>query len=736
MNLTKRNIIILSLIAASSAQVTVVAATNLTGKNIVNEISDYVYPANRAATPESFNYMADGESYASLSKDGKTIDVFDIKTGSKTSTLFDTNNTREVKLNEIEGFILSPDCSKVIVWDKSEKIYRRSMKARYYVYEVRTRILRPLSTDFKMTQSPAFSPDSRMVAFVAENNIYIKKLDYNSQVAVTTDGAVDKIINGATDWTYEEEFTVTSTLTWAPDNLTLCYVKFDESEVPYYNLEQYKGSCDPKNQYALYPGTFTYKYPVAGQKNSRVSVHSYDIETRKTKDITLPDSKIEYIPRIAFGPSADCLLVLTLNRDQNRFEIYNVNPRSTVAKSIYVDESKAWIDDRSYENITIQNDGFVVCSNKSGWNHFYKYSYAGALVRTITSGTFDATNYYGEDAQGYQYYQAALPTPMDRTVYRVDKKGVVTALTALGGTGAANFSDNCAYAVYSYSNATTPTTYTLCRADGKKLRSIEDNADYAARYKSKVVDKEFVKVQSDGYELNAYIIKPRNFDASKKYPVVMYQYSGPGSQSVLNKWEMDWMYYFADNGFVVLCVDGRGTGGRGYDFMTKVYRDLGHYETIDQLAGARYIASQSYVDAQRIGIFGWSYGGYETLMAVSADGNPFKAAVAVAPVTDWRFYDTVYTERFMLTPAQNEDGYNASAPLKHADKMSTKLLLMYGTSDDNVHPANTLEYVSALQSNGILCDMLVFPNMNHSIYGCNSRAVVYAKMFQFFKENL
>ncbi len=702
----------------------------------VSQIAPYVMPANVPASPKSFAYMPDGVNIAMLSDDGKTIDVCDIKSGKAVSTLVSADNTRESRLTAFDGFVLSPDAKYVLVWTNKQSVYRRSYTAEYYVYEVRTRLMRPLSTRFKQTMIPCFSPDSRMVAFVAENNIYIKKLDYNSEVAVTVDGAAGKIINGATDWTYEEEFTLTSTLSWSPDNTALSYVKFDESDVKLYSLETYAGACNTRSEYALYLGAFSYKYPVAGQTNSRVTLHSYDVETRKTKDIALPDSRIEYIPRIAYGPTARELMVVTLNRDQNRMEIYAVNPAATTTRSVYVQESKAWILPQSYEDLYLGKTGFVVAApDAEGYVQLKKYSYNGALMQTVTTGKCDVTAYYGEDAAGSHYYQAASPTPMDRTVYRTTAKGSVL-ISKNAGTTSMTFAPNMTYGVMRYSDIDTPPVYTLTTSAGKAVRTLEDNAEYASRMAALRVKKEFLTIKSDDVELNAYIIKPADFDPNKKYPVVMYQYSGPGSQEVLNRWQMDWMNFFAQNGFIVMCADGRGTGGRGTSFMYKVYRNLGYYETIDQLAAARYALSLSYVDSKRIGIFGWSYGGYETLMAVSAKDNPYAAAVAVAPVTDWRYYDTVYAERFMLTPMQNDEGYNTSAPIKHVSDMSTRLLIMYGTADDNVHPANTLEYVSALQAQGILCDMLVFPNMNHSIYGCNARAVVYAKMYDYFCRNM
>ncbi|MDO4319505.1 MAG: alpha/beta fold hydrolase [Bacteroidales bacterium] len=722
-------------IIAAAAIITAVGQSNAANP-LVSEIAPYVYPQNRPAAPDGFTYMPDGKTYAVIADDGRGIECFDIRSGESTGMLVDLSSTRETRLDAIDGFTLSPDASQILMWTDSQPVYRRSFKARYYVYEVRSRLLRPLSTVHATQQSPIFSPNSRMVAFVSDNNIYVKKLDYQTEVSVTDDGAAGKVINGIPDWVYEEEFTTVCSMAWAPDNLTLCYLKYNETEVPTYDMTTYEGTCDPHTQYALYPGTWSYKYPVAGKPNSKVSLHSYDVETRKIKDIALPDERIEYIPRLEYGPDDTRLIVSTLNRDQNHFEIYSVNPKSTVAKSIYTEDSRSWIDPVTYENLKLLPDGFVVNSWRSGYNQLYQYSYAGAEMRQITSGDTDATAYYGCDAAGNHYYQVAAPTPLDRTVRRIDRKGNVTDLSATAGTSAAQFSPDMQYMMLSHSDVSHAPVYTLCTAAGKAVRTVEDNSAFMAQTGKLAGKREFFTMTSDGNILNGYVMRPTDFDASRKYPVIMYQYSGPGSQEVLNRWQLDWQDAFVRAGYVVMCVDGRGTGGRGRDFCDVVYRRLGYYETIDQIAAARHAASLDYVDASRIGIFGWSYGGYETLMAASAQGNPYKAAVAVAPVTDWRFYDSVYAERYMLTPQQNEDGYRESAPLNRAGELSCQLLLMYGTADDNVHPANSLQYVSALQADGVLCDMLVFPNMNHSINGCNARSVVYAKMLDWFNKNL
>ncbi len=702
----------------------------------VGELAQFTAPATTPAAPE-ISFMPDGNSYVERSADGKKLTVKDIATGKETSTLFDVTYTRESTLDDFEGFMLSPDASKILVWRESEKIYRRSTTAKYYVYEVRSRLLKPLSVDHPRQSVPLFSPDSRMVAFVADGNIYAAKLDYGTEVAVTTDAVPGKIINGATDWTYEEEFGVTSLMTWAPDNLTLCYVRTDETDVPAYTLPIYSGFCNPDEKYELYPGVLSYKYPVAGKPNSSVSVHSYDVETRKTKEVELPAGAGYYIPRIEYGPDASMLMVSTLNRDQNHYEVFKANPKSTVTRSVYSDQSKAWIEEMVYSTISFGANSFVVASDADGFTRYYEYSYSGSKLAEISQPGVDATAYYGSDEAGNHYYQAAAPTPMDRTVYRLDRKGVRTAVSPGEGTSSAVFAPGCTSMLLNHSAIGKVPVCSLNKPDGKQIRVLEDNAALAAKYSSLIAPKEFFKMRNDsGAELNGYIVKPRDFNASKLYPVIMSQYSGPGSQQVLNRWSVDWEDYFASKGYVVICVDGRGTGGRGTAFRTVVYKNLGHYETIDQLAAARYAASLPYVDPARIGIYGWSYGGYEALMCASADDCPFAAAVSIAPVTDWRFYDTVYTERFMLTPQQNERGYSDSSALGRALHLACPLLMMYGTADDNVHPANTLSYVSRLQNAGILCDMFVFPQMNHSINGCNARAVVWARMLSFFDSKL
>lgn len=725
----------LSLLAATTAG----AAT----AGVMHDLAPYVYPQNAAPTPDRPVFTPDGLSYLELSDDGNRIVSRDIATGKEKETVMDVTTTRENKLpGAIEEFTLSPDGTRLLVAVGKTPIYRRSYTATYYLYEIRTRLLRPLSDTHATQRAPLFSPDGRIVAFVApDNNIYLKKTDYNTEVAVTKDGNAGSVINGVPDWVYEEEFTTDCSMAWAPDSQTLCYLRYDESQVPLYSFPLYEGTCDPKPQYALYPGQFTYKYPVAGQPNSTVTLHSYDVDNRKVKDLSLPDSRIEYIPRIAYGgESSDRLMVVTLDRDQTSMELYSLNPRSGVSKVVLSERSDAWLPTDTYEQLTFEKDGFVVLSARTGWQHAYEYTYAGALQRTLTSGDYDVTAYYGTDAKGNRYVQSTRTGSINRVVSRIDPKGIVKELSPAEGWSSAWFTPGLTHYCLTHSTSATPPVATLMATQGdRKVRVLEESKEIAARYAG-APQREFFTLNTDGgVSMNAYIIKPKGFDPSRRYPVIINQYSGPGSQEVVNRWRTDWTQYAAMKGYVVLCVDPRGTAGKGREWETSVYRRLGTLETADLRAAARWIGAQSYADGDRIGITGWSYGGYETLMAItSTEGgaNPFAAAVAIAPVTDWRYYDTVYAERYMLTPAQNPDGYRTSAPLTYAGKLDIPLLIIHGTADDNVHLLNTMQYISVMQSEGRLCDMLLYPNMNHSINGCDARLSVYSKMLDYFDRNL
>ena len=710
----------------------------LTSETYALELADCVYPGNVPTySAPDIQFLPDGETYAMLSADGKRISTYDCKTASETGVIMDVDNTRENKIGRIESYTISPDGSKILVKTESSPIYRRSTSGKYYFYEIRSRLLKKLSDNHPRQQSPLFSPDGRMVAFVDSNNIYIKKLDYGTEVAVTTDGAKNSIINGVPDWTYEEEFGETCSMIWTADNSTLCYLKYDEKNVPLYNLPIYEGACSPRKEYALYPGTLSYKYPVAGQPNSRLTLHSYDIETRKNKTITLANGNYEYIPRIFSTPESDKMLAVTLNRDQNRMEIYAVNPKSTLSSSIYVDQAQnAWIEPDAYEALRIMPQSFILSSSRSGYRHYYEYSYSGALIRQITSGDYDVTALSGYDADSQTYYmQSCRNGAVNRTLSSIDRKGQIKDISPAQGFASAIFSPNAKYYLESYSSLSQAPSYILKSAKGKEIKNFGDNTAYAQQYAS-LPRQELSTVEVNGVKLNVILVKPANMSPGKKYPLIINQYSGPGSQEVLDRWSPDWTRYFATQGYAVATIDPHGTGGRGRAFMDAVYCKLGITETSDLVAAAKALAATDWIDADRIGIYGWSYGGYEALMCATAPQSPFKATVAVAPVTDWRYYDTAYTERYMRTPQQNESGYDASAPLNRIDNLQGNLLMMWGTLDDNVHPANSLEFISRMQMHGKYPQILVFPNQNHSINGCGLREAVYRRMLDFLNTNM
>lgn len=702
----------------------------------VSEVAKYVYPANASASA-SLNFMPDGLSFLKIGDGRKTIERYDVASGKLLETVLDVATTRgDIKLESIASYSLSADGTKMLVYQESTPIYRHSFWASYYIYDLNRNTLKPLSTAHPRQQAPVFSPDGRMVAFMADdNNIYIHKIDYGSEVAVTTDGLVNSIINGVPDWTYQEEFTTFRSMEWAPDNSTLAYLRYDESAVPAFSFPMYEGACDVMTQYALYPGDFTYKYPVAGEKNSKVTLHSYDVETRKIKDIEIPRKDLEYIPSIHFGAETSQLIVTTLNREQNLLDIYRVNPRSAVAQSIHQERSSAWIVPECYENISYEADGMVIRSDRTGFSHLYRLDYNGNDLGALTSGNYDVTAYYGCSSDGTRYYQSAENGPLNRTIYKIDRKGAKTAVSPAEGWATAQFAPAKNYYVMNYSTSVQPPVYSLVASGKEKtLRVLQDNADYAARFAA-APKKEFFTVENGGVSLNGWMIKPLDFSESKKYPVIMTQYSGPGSQEVTNRWTMDWPQYAATQGYIVVCVDGRGTGARGREFEQIVYKNLGFYETKDQNAVLDYLKGLRYVDGSRIGICGWSYGGYETLMCASS-GAGYAAAVAIAPVTSWRYYDTVYVERYMQTPRQNESGYDKSAPVSRVSKLNCPLLLISGTADDNVHMSNTIELTALMINQNKWPDMLLFPNMNHSINGCGTRALVYSRMMQFFFDKL
>lgn len=687
----------------------------------------------RGVTP-----MNDGEHYTQLSPDNKRIVKYSYKTGKEVGVIFDVETARECDLEKIQGYIFSPDEKRILIETEREPIYRRSYSSVYHLYSVENNKLSEL-TEGKI-RIPVFSPDGNLIAFVRDNNIFLIKLLYGgSESQITKDGEINKVINGAPDWVYEEEFGYNSALTFSPDNKMIAYVRWDESNVKSFEFPMYKGDCPAYMQYAEYPGKYTYKYPVAGEDNSKVSVKTFDIFSKVTRTMQLPIEDDAYIPRIRFTNNPEQLAIMTINRHQNRFDMYYANPRSGVCKLILRDESNWYIKESIYDNIKFYDKYFSLLSEKDGFAHLYWYTINGTLVKQVTQGEFEVKSFLGWDEKSNTFYYVSNEgSPLRTAVWKTDGKGRKTCLSQKEGTNNAMFSAGMKYFINFFNNTETPTEVTINDNNGKTIATLMDNADLKAKVAGmKMPEKEFFTFTTpEGYELNGWMMKPIDFDPSKKYPVLMFQYSGPGSQQVLDTWSVSWETYMATQGYIAVCVDGRGTGGRGAAFEKCTYLSIGVKEADDQVSAAKYLGTLPYIDKDRIAIWGWSYGGYMTLMSMSQGSNVFKAGIAVAAPTDWRFYDTVYTERFMRTPQENKEGYDKASAINRIDKLHGKLLMVHGTADDNVHYRNMAEYCEELVQHDKYCDMQIYTNRNHNIMGGNTRNHLYKKLTNYIKENL
>ena len=696
----------------------------------LKEITDGMFRQKTAVG--EMRSLPDGEHYTAMNAERNMIVKYSYRTGKAVDTLFNATTARECEFTKFDGYTISSTGHHILVWRETEPIYRRSYKAAVYDYDVRRNYIKPITDSKEKVMIPTFSPDGRMCAFVKDNNIWIRKFDFDTEVQVTKDGALNKILNGTTDWVYEEEFAVTNLMAWSPDSEYLAYVRTDETEVPEYSMQVYGDG--------LYPSYYNFKYPKAGQKNSTVSVKAYSVQTRDTKHLDVPMDGDGYIPRITFTRNASQLAVMTLNRHQNIFNMYYVNPKSGVSRLILREENECYVDSEWLSSIHFLSNGFTYVSEQDGYAHIYLYSPTGVLQKQITKGNWDVTRLIGYDETTKNtYYESAEESPLRRAVYKIDAKGVKTRLTPEEGTNSAAFSANYAYFVNRYSNANTPMKITVNETKSRKvLRTLQDNAELRERLAQYRFGKKefFTLTTKSGFELNAWMVKPANFDESKKYPVMMTQYSGPNSQQVLDSYSFDWEQYLAANGIIVVCVDGRGTGARGEAFRKCTYLRMGEKESQDQVEAAQALGQYPYVDAGRMAIWGWSFGGYNTLMALSVGHGTFKVGIAVAPPTDWKYYDTVYTERYMRTPQENFDGYAATSPLKKVKDLEGKLLLIHGTADDNVHFMQSMEYAEALVQAGKQFDMHVYKDRNHGISGGNTRYHLYTKMSNYLFENL
>lgn len=711
------------------------------GKIKLQDVTNGVYWPKQI---DGVNPMNDGESYTQLSPDHKRIVRHSFKTGKEIATVFDVETTRgSKKLPRIDGYIMSPDEHRILIQTETKGIYRRSYTAVYYIYDVRNNTLEPLSEGGPQ-QVPLFSPDGNVIAFARGNNLFLVKLLFgNAEVQVTKDGKFNEVINGLPDWVNEEEFTTNRSFDFSADSKVLAWVRYDESQVPIYSMQEFKGLYPARSEFDAYPGTYDYKYPVAGQKNSEVKVMTFDIKNRVTRTLDVPLDKDGYIPRIKFTSDPTKLAVITLNRHQSQMDVYMANPLSKVCKLVLREKNEKYVRETAYTQMKFYDGHFSLLSERSGFQHLYWYNLGGQLEAQITKGNFEVTDFYGYDARtGSFYYASTQESPLRRAVYKADKQGRVKKLSSSVGTNSAKFSKTMKYYMNVYSSAQQPPVTSLCDNNGKTITTLIDNADLKAKVEKVAGKKEFFQfTTSEGVQLNGWMVKPRDFDASKKYPVVMYQYSGPGSQEVTDSWNLGFYgagifeSYLTEQGFICACVDGRGTGARGADFEKCTYLQLGLRESQDQVETAIYLGSLPYVDKANIGIWGWSFGGFNTLMSMSEGRPVFKAGVAVAAPSNWKYYDTVYTERYMRTPNENAAGY-AINPMERAANLSGSLLLIHGTADDNVHFRNVAEMSEALVQANKQFEMQIYTNRNHSIYGGNTRYHLLTRMCDFFKRNL
>jgi len=691
--------------------------------------------AFRAKGMDELQAMKNTNQYTVLNADRATrtqqIDLYDYASLKKVSTIINTKDFPELK-DGIDSYSFSSDEKQILIANNSTPIFRRSFTADYYLYNA---VSKKLSKLFEQVQEATFSPDGTKIAYAKENNLYIYYSANNQSVQITNDGKKNSIINGITDWVYEEELAFVRAFDWNANSDKLAYIRFDESEVQEFSMNIFKKE--------LYPTVETFKYPKAGEKNALVSLFVYDVAGKSTKAINLGNYSDFYIARMKWTNDTNVLCAQVLNRHQDNLDLLFVDGTTGISKVVLNEKDKAYVD--VTDNLTfLKDNSFIWTSEKDGFNHIYLYDKTGKLKNQVTKGNWEVTNYYGFDEKTKTvFYQSVENGSIVRDVYRISLDGKSKVkLSQQVGTNAATFSPDFTYFINTYSSAISPTSYTLNNAkDGKEVQSIVSNTDLSDKLKKyNLPNKEFFELTTEkGHKLNAWMIKPIDFDATKKYPVFMFQYSGPGSQQVANQWlntnDM-WFLMLSQQGYIIACVDGRGTGFKGAAFKKCTQKELGKYEVEDQIDAAKVIGNYAYVDKTRIGIFGWSYGGFMSSNCILKGADVFKMAIAVAPVTNWRFYDSIYTERYMQTPQENASGYDENSPINHVSKLKGNYLLIHGTADDNVHVQNTMQMIEALVQANKQFDWAVYPDKNHGIFGGKTRIQLYNKMTNFIKEKL
>ncbi|MFN6943827.1 MAG: S9 family peptidase [Cytophagaceae bacterium] len=689
-------------------------------------------------TVSGFRWMQDDNFYTAFSS-AHDIVQYSVRTGDVASVLVRGSELIVSETGEKivpEEYFFSPDLSMVLISTGSVKIFRHSTVADYYLFDLKNKKLARISAQGKSAYA-TFSPDGKNIAYVRNNNLYYTQISDMKEVAVTTDGELNKIINGASDWVYEEEFELVQAFQWSPDSKKIAYFRFDESHVPEFTLQLWQGSQEP------YPANHSFKYPKAGESNSKVEVYMFHLESEQKVKALAGSNQDAYIPRIKWHPSSASLAVYHLNRLQNHLQIVLADVHTGKAGLLYEEKDKAYIEIN--DDFSFIGDGkqFIISSEKDGYKHLYLYSDKGMLVRQITKGTWEVDEYYGLDEKnGILYYSSTEFSSKQRHLYSIQLSGKKkTRLSSEEGFHQARFSTGFNYYIQYHSSIARPLKVTLYATGSTFSRELLNNSELEDRLKNYSFGTfEFTEFPAaDGSKLNGFIIRPPDFDPGKKYPVLLTVYGGPGHQLVMNRWGNHnhfWFHLLAQKGYIVACVDGRGTGGRGADFKKMTQNQLGKYETKDVISTAKYLAGLDYIDGDRIGIFGWSFGGYLSSLAITLGADQFKLAIAVAPVTSWRFYDTIYTERFLGLPSENAAGYDNNSPITHAANLRGKYLLIHGTADDNVHIQNALEMQNALIAAGKQFDTFYYPNRNHGIYGGNTRLHLYEMMTRYILENL
>lgn len=683
---------------------------------------------------ESLHSMKNGTEYSVIEQDAVSgainIEVYNYESGEKTKTLVTSSSLGD--LSTFQGYSFSKDENRILLSSQLEQIYRHSSRGIYHVYDVPSKGIFKVSD--KKIQEPLLSPDGNKIAYVLDNNIYMLNFATGQEVQLTDDGKKNEIINGITDWVYEEEFAFVRAFDWSADSKKIAFLRFDEREVPEFSMDVYSKD--------LYPKQEVFKYPKAGEKNAKVSLYVADITAMTLDEVKLGDYKDFYIPRIKWTANPDVLSVQVMNRHQNNLDLIFVDAKTKTPKVVLNEKDTAYVD--ITDNLTfLEDNSFIWTSEKDGFNHIYHYTTTGELINQVTKGAWEVTNYYGYDKKNKKiYYQSVENGSINRDVYSIaldgkDKK----RLSEKEGTNDADFSADFSFYINYFSNTTTPYEYTLNNGKtGAIVREIKNNKGLLEKLgKYDVRPKEFSTIEINGEKLNTWMIKPKDFDPTKKYPLFMFQYSGPGSQMVKNSWHRAndyWYMMLAKQGYIVACVDGRGTGLKGAKFKKVTQNDLGNLEVQDQIAVAKHFGALEYIDDSRIGIWGWSYGGFMSSNCLFKAPDVFKMAIAVAPVTNWRFYDTVYTERYLMTPQENAKGYDDNSPINFVNGLKGKFLLIHGSADDNVHVQNTMQLVEALIQANKDFDWAIYPDKNHGIYGGNTRLHLYNKMTNFITNNL